>query len=117
MEKKKQKKLKATGRYDQIPTPINRDANLSASALPQVLAHSTRLSRPVEEVVNRRQLDRSFMTRHIIKGVCTGDPHLVGSLTLGSRVSLGKNKWTATGGEEMNIFAVSKATEVISKAP
>ena len=67
--------------------------------------------------MNHRQLDRSFMTRHIIKGVCTGDPHLVGSLTLGSRVSLGKNKWTATGGEEMHIFAVSKATEVISKAP
>lgn len=71
----------------------------------------------MEEQVNRRQLDRSFMTRHVIKGVCTGDPHLVGSLTLGSSVSLGKNKWTAGGGENMNIFSVGKATEVISQAP
>lgn len=111
------KKLKATGRYDQIPTPVVREANLSATALPQIMAHSTRLTRPMEAEVIRRQVDRSFMTRHIIKGVCTGDPHLVGSLTLGSRVSLGKNKWTATGGENMNIFSVGEAAQVISKAP
>lgn len=110
-----QKKLKANGRYDKIPTPVA--SATSASALPQIMAHSVRLSQPVAEQVNRRQLDRSFMTRHVIKGVSTGDPYLIGNLTMGSRVSLGKNKWTASGGENMNIFSVGKATEVISVAP
>lgn len=109
------KKLKADGRYDSIPAPA--PVKHSAGALPQVLAHSMRLSKPMEDQVNRRQVDRSFMTRHIIKGVCTGDPHLIGSLTLGSRVSMGKNKWTAGSGSDMNIFSVGKAAEVISKAP
>ena len=85
-----QKKLKASGRYDQIPAAAPR--SFSASALPQVLAHQLRLSAPAEEVLERRQLDRSFMTRQIIKGVCTGDPYLINSVTLGSRVSMGKNK-------------------------
>ena len=59
-----QKKLKASGRFDQIPASAPR--TFSASALPQVMAHELRLSAPVEEVLERRQLDRSFMTHQII---------------------------------------------------
>ena len=113
------KKLKLSGRYDSIPTPQAR--GVSSSALPQVLAHSVRLSTPSQETHVKRQLDRGFMTRHIIKGVCTGDPYLIGSLTMGSRVSLGKNKWTAgtpaSGVENTTIFSVHKASELMSTAP
>lgn len=107
---KQQKKLKASGRYNKIPAPVL--APLSASALPQVLAHSMRMSQPMEEQVNRRQLDRNFMKRHVGR-----DPGFAGSLTLGSNVSLGKNKWAAGGAPDMNIFSVGKATEVVSQAP
>lgn len=112
------KKLKASGRYDQIPAAAPR--SFSASALPQVLAHQLRLSAPAEEVLERRQLDRSFMTRQIIKGVCTGDPYLINSVTLGSRVSMGKNKWSAgtnTGIENTTIFSVDKAAALMSETP
>ena len=87
------KKLKAEGRYDSIPAPVARD--LSSSALPQVMAHSLRLSQPTVDTHMRRELDRSFLSRHVVKGVCTGDPYLISSMTMGSRVSLGKNKWSA----------------------
>ena len=113
------KQLKLSGRYDSIPEPKAR--GVSSSALPQVLAHSVRLSTPARETHVTRQLDRSFLTRHVIKGVCTGDPYLIGSLTMGSRVSLGKNKWTAgttaSGVENTTIFSVHKANELMSTAP
>jgi hypothetical protein len=80
-----------------------------------------RVSTPARETHVTRQLDRSFLTRHVIKGVCTGDPYLIGSLTMGSRVSLGKNKWTAgttaSGVENTTIFSVHKANELMSTAP
>lgn len=113
-----QKKLKASGRFDQIPASAPR--TFSASALPQVMAHELRLSAPVEEVLERRQLDRSFMTRQIIKGVCTGDPYLINSVMLGSRVSMGKNKWSAgtnTGIENTTIFSVHKAQDLMAETP
>ena len=72
------KKLKLSGRFDSIPAPKAR--SVSSSALPQVLAHSVRLSTPEQETHVTRQLDRSFLTRHVVKGVCTGDPYLIGSL-------------------------------------
>jgi len=113
------KQLKLSGRYDSIPEPKARV--VSSSALPQVLAHSVRVSTPARETHVTRQLDRSFLTRHVIKGVCTGDPYLIGSLTMGSRVSLGKNKWTAgttaSGVENTTIFSVHKANELMSTAP
>ena len=113
------KKLKLSGRFDSIPAPKAR--SVSSSALPQVLAHSVRLSTPEQEMHVTRQLDRSFLTRHVVKGVCTGDPYLIGSLTMGSRVSLGKNKWaagtTASGVENTTIFSVHKASELMSTAP
>ena len=46
-----QKKLKASGRFDQIPASAPRA--FSASTLPQVLAHELRLSTPIEEVLER----------------------------------------------------------------
>lgn len=114
------RKLKLSGRYDSLPVFVAKQ--VSASALPQVLAHSVRLSVPQAETHVLRQLDRSFMTRHVIKGVCTGDPYLVGSLTMGSRVSMGKNKWTAgttASGLEpgTTIFSVHKASELMQHAP
>lgn len=111
-----QKKLKASGRYDKIPTPAPISVN-SANALPQVLAHSVRLSQPTVAEVNKIQMDRSFMTRQVIKGVCTGDPHIIGNLTLGSRVSLGKSKWTSKTPGDMTIWSIKEAAEEMSKAP
>lgn len=113
------KKLKAEGRYDSIPAPVARD--LSSSALPQVMAHSLRLSQPTVDTHMRRELDRSFLSRHVVKGVCTGDPYLISSMTMGSRVSLGKNKWSAgtvaSGVENTTIFSVHKAQELMAAAP
>ena len=113
------KKLKAEGRYDSIPAPVARD--LSSSALPQVMAHSLRLSQPTVDTHMRRELDRSFLSRHVVKGVCTGDPYLISSMTMGSRVSLGKSKWSAgtvaSGVENTTIFSVHKAPELMAAAP
>ena len=61
------KKLKLSGRFDSIPAPKAR--SVSSSALPQVLAHSVRLSTPEQETHVTRRLDRSFLTRHVVKGV------------------------------------------------
>ena len=112
------KKLKASGRFDSIPAPST-SRGVSSTALPQVMAHSVRLSQPVAETRVSRQLDRSFLTRHVVKGVCTGDPYLISSATLGSRVSLGKNKWSAgtvaSGVENTTIFSVHKASELMSR--
>mgnify|MGYP004043367739 CR=1 FL=1 len=114
------KKLKASGRFDSIPAPST-SRGVSSTALPQVMAHSVRLSQPVAETRVSRQLDRSFLTRHVVKGVCTGDPYLISSATLGSRVSLGKNKWSAgtvaSGVENTTIFSVHKASELMSQGP
>ena len=69
----------------------------------------------------RRELDRSFLSRHVVKGVCTGDPYLISSMTMGSRVSLGKSKWSAgtvaSGVENTTIFSVHKAPELMAAAP
>ena len=112
------KKLKASGRYDEIQVPTRAH---SASALPQVLAHSVRLTALAEEQKHTRVVDRSFMTRQVLRGVTTGAPYLVDSLTMGSRVSLGKGKWSAgtvnSGVENTTIFSVHKAADLMSEAP
>ena len=112
------KKLKASGRYDEIQVPTRAH---SASALPQVLAHSVRLNALAEEQKHTRVVDRSFMTRQVLRGVTTGAPYLVDSLTMGSRVSLGKGKWSAgtvnSGVENTTIFSVHKAADLMSEAP
>jgi len=113
-------RLKREGRLDAVrAAPARSFASSGASALPQVLAHQTRLAAPEKAVVNKRVLDRDFMTKHIIKGQCTGNPMYIGSVTLGSRVSMGKNKWTAgtSSVEGATIFSVHKATELMSQAP
>ena len=82
---------------------------------------SLRLSQPTVDTHMRRELDRSFLSRHVVKGVCTGDPYLISSMTMGSRVSLGKSKWSAgtvaSGVENTTIFSVHKAPELMAAAP
>jgi len=113
-------RLKREGRLEAVRAAPSRSfAEAGAGALPQVLAHNMRVTAPEQEIVNKRVLDRSFMTKHIIKGQCTGNPMYIGSVTLGSRVSLGKNKWQAgtSSVEGATIFSVHKATELMSQAP
>jgi len=111
-------RLKKEGRFDKIPTPQPRTF-AEGGALPQVLAHQLRVAAPPKETIEKRVIDRSFMTRQILKGQCTGNPMYVGSVTLGSRVSLGKSKWTAgtSSVEGATIFSVHKANELMSEAP
>lgn len=111
-------RLKKEGRFDKIPEAVPRTF-AEGGALPQVLAHQMRLAAPQAATLNKRVLDRSFMTRHVIKGQCTGNPMYVGSVTLGSSVSLGKSKWTAgtSSVEGATIFSVHKANELMSQAP
>jgi len=111
-------RLKKEGRFDKIPEAVPRTFAESGT-LPQVLAHQMRLAAPEAATLNKRVLDRSFMTRHIVKGQCTGNPMYIGSVTLGSSVSLGKSKWTAgtSSVEGVTIFSVHKATELMSQAP
>ena len=53
------KQLKLSGRYDSIPAPKAR--SVTSGALPQVLAHSVRLSTPAQEKHVTRQLDLSLI--------------------------------------------------------
>jgi hypothetical protein len=62
-------------------------------------------------------VDREFMNKHVlVKNLRYTDGFL-----MGSRVSLGKNKWAAgtvsTGVEGATIFSVHKAPELMSSAP
>jgi len=112
-------RLKKQGLFDK---PLNQPKPTFASGgglLPQVLAHQLRLSVPEKAAQNVRVLDRDFMVRQRLKGTCTGNPMFVGSVTLGSSVSLGKGKWTAGANtvEGATIFSVHKATELMSTAP
>jgi hypothetical protein len=118
-------KLKKEGRYDEL---MKRAANASASsnghhsALPQIQAHSMRLRDKrfelKDEVVSRK-LNRDFMKQHSISGACTGNPVFIGHATLGSRVSLGKSKWSGSisAVEGVSIFSVDKALELMESTP
>lgn len=108
-------RLKKQGLFDK---PLNQPKpTLSGGTLlPQVLAHHLRLSAPEKAAQNVRVLDRDFMVRQRLKGTCTGNPMYVGSATLGSRVNLGKGKWSAGVNtvEGATIFSVHKAPELMS---
>lgn len=85
-------RLRKEGRLTQVmETP---STALSRDALPQVLAHQLRLAAPKEKQ-DTRVVDRAFMTRHTIKGTCTGNPMYIGATTMGNRISLGRGKWEA----------------------
>lgn len=113
-------RLKREGRLEAVRAAPSRSfAEAGSNALPQVLAMSTRIAAPAQETINTRTLNRDFMTKHIIKGSCTGNPMFIGSVTLGSRVSLGKGKWEAgtASVEGATIFSVHKAAELMQHAP
>jgi len=104
------KKLKASGRFDSIPTR-SASSLVSAGTLPQVMAHQLRLAVPPSEQaarVDTRTVDRSFMQRTHAPGMVSGG---LGS----SRMSLGASKWA--GAEGVTIFNVNKATALMSEQP
>ena len=113
-------KLKAEGRYENAMRAVGAKLKASAetaSALPQIMAHSLRLSASDAARVDKRVVDREFMNKHVlVKNLRYTDGFL-----MGSRVSLGKNKWAAgtvsTGVEGATIFSVHKAPELMSSAP
>lgn len=108
-------RLKKQGLFDK-PLSQPKSTLSGGSLLPQVLAHQLRLSTPEKASQNIRQLDRDFMVRQRLKGTCTGNPMYVGSATLGSRVNLGKGKWSAGVNtvEGATIFSVHKAPELMA---
>ena len=116
-------KLKSEGRYEEaMRRASNSSSSSSDGALPQVLAHSVRLfdkKFSMKDEVNSRKLDRDFIKKHSISGACTGNPVFIGHATLGSRVSLGKSKWSGSTAavEGASIFSVHKAMELMESAP
>tara|TARA_B110000459_G_scaffold70859_1_gene79617 strand:+ start:6584 stop:7405 length:822 start_codon:yes stop_codon:yes gene_type:complete len=118
-------KLKTEGRYEEAMRRASSSLSSSSSgsgALPQVLAHSVRLfdkKFTMKEEVNSKKLDRDFIKKHSISGACTGNPVFIGHATLGSRVSLGKSKWSGStqAVEGTSIFSVHKAMELMESAP
>lgn len=119
-------KLKSEGRYEEAMRRASHSSSSSSSsssgALPQVLAHSVRLfdkKFTMKDEVNSRKLDRDFIKKHSISGACTGNPVFIGHATLGSRVSLGKSKWSGSTAavEGASIFSVHKAMELMESAP
>lgn len=120
-------KLKSEGRYEEAMRRVSSSLSSSSSsrgsgALPQVLAHSVRLFDKkfrMKEEVHSKKLDRDFIKNHSISGACTGNPVFIGHATLGSRVSLGKSKWSGStqAVEGTSIFSVHKAMELMESAP
>ena len=119
-------KLKSEGRYEEamrrVSSSLTSSSSSGSGALPQVLAHSVRLfdkKFTMKEEVNSKKLDRDFIKKHSISGACTGNPVFIGHATLGSRVSLGKSKWSGStqAVEGTSIFSVHKAMELMESAP
>jgi hypothetical protein len=115
-------RLKAEGRYEDAMARASaslelksKTASSSSGALPQIMAHSLRMSHGASTTRHdKRIVDREFMNRHqLVTNLRFTDGFL-----MGGRVSLGKSKWTAgttgSGVEGATIFSVHKASELMS---
>jgi hypothetical protein len=112
-------RLKAEGRYESAMKAAREAASAPASArassaLPQIMAHSLRLSAAGAVTHDRRVIDREFMNRHTL----TTNLRFTDGFLMGGRVSLGKSKWTAgttgSGVEGTTIFSVHKAPALMA---
>ena len=112
-------RLKAEGRYESAMKAAREAASAPASArassaLPQIMAHSLRLSAAGAVTHDKRVIDREFMNRHTL----TTNLRFTDGFLMGGRVSLGKSKWTAgttgSGVEGTTIFSVHKAPALMA---
>lgn len=109
-------RLKAEGRYESAMKAASEAAptTRASSALPQIMAHSLRLSAAEAVKHDKRVIDREFMNRHVL----TTNLRFTDGFLMGGRVSLGKSKWTAgttgSGVEGTTIFSVHKAPALMA---
>ena len=109
-------RLKAEGRYESAMKAASEAAptTRASSALPQIMAHSLRLSAVEAVKHDKRVIDREFMNRHVL----TTNLRFTDGFLMGGRVSLGKSKWTAgttgSGVEGTTIFSVHKAPALMA---